>query len=56
MKPIEIIFSSVVLGLMAFAVFGGFCDLLTTKESISMLGVGAVVSILPQLSKKHFIE
>ena len=53
MKPIEIIFSSVVLGLMAFAIFGGFCDLLTRKESFLILGVGAVLTILPQLTKRQ---
>ena len=53
MKPIEIIFSSVVLGLMAFAVFGGFCDLLTRKESFLILGVGAVLAILPQVTKRQ---
>ena len=56
MKPIEIAFSSVVLGLIAFAVFGGFCDLLTSKESASILCVGAVLSVLPQLSKRHLIK
>ena len=53
MKPSGIIFSSVVLGLMAFAIFGGFCDLLTRNESISILCVGAVFALLPQLTKKQ---
>jgi len=56
MKPIEIAFSSVLLGLMAFAVFGGFCDLLSTKESPLILCVGAVVALLPQLTKKNLTQ
>lgn len=53
MKPIKIIFSSVVLGLMAVAIFGGFCDLLTRKESFLILGVGAAFAVLPQLTKRQ---
>ena len=55
MKPIEIIFSSVVLGLMVVAIFGGFFDLLTAKESVSILCVVAALAMQPQLTKRQFI-
>jgi hypothetical protein len=56
MKPIEIALCSVILAVMALAVFGGFSDLLTARESASLMCVGAALAVLPQLSRKLLVK
>ncbi len=50
MNKAEILFSSV-FGLSSFAVFGAYCDVLSSSEAVEILGAVAVFVLLPQLKK-----